>query len=213
MAFSSIMRYPCREVDDPLVIAARGAIRPIREAAAGETPGRNLRTLAFVFAMGPQNLARGSVQRDHIAPVPGRGIKHPIDHQRRRFQIGLRRRAEIGGAEGPGRLQLGEIAGVDLIQRRITGVRSIAAIAGPVRVGSVGRALLGRGGRRQKSKKRGGGAKYLRNLEESFRSGQWHRDSLLESGLDSGERQQRIISYPPQLGSRGRRSTGRRRPF
>src|SRR5271165_354550 len=31
-----------REVDDALVVAARGAARPVREAAAGQTPGRNL---------------------------------------------------------------------------------------------------------------------------------------------------------------------------
>ena len=37
-----------REVDDALVLA----IRPIGEAAAGETPGRNFTALALVF-MGP----------------------------------------------------------------------------------------------------------------------------------------------------------------
>ncbi len=73
------------EVDDALVVA----IGPVREAAAGETAGRDFRALAFVLAMNPEFFAGSGVERDDVAAVAGGGIEHAIHHQRRRFQIGL----------------------------------------------------------------------------------------------------------------------------
>ncbi len=54
------------EVDDPFVVARR----PIRQPAAGKTPGRDLRALPFVFPMDPQLFTGGRVESDHVAAVP-----------------------------------------------------------------------------------------------------------------------------------------------
>src|SRR5262245_16633015 len=57
-----------------------------------------------------------------------------MSHQRRRFEIELRPRTEVLGLESPRDLELVEIAGIDLVERRVAGVGEIAAIRCPLAV-------------------------------------------------------------------------------
>src|SRR5438445_581040 len=79
----------------------------------------NARTRPFVFLMHPEPLAGGRIERDDRAARAARRIQASADHQRRAFELELRTRAEIVGPEAPRDLELVEVAGVDLIERRI----------------------------------------------------------------------------------------------
>ena len=118
------------DVDD----AFRAAVGPIRQAAAGKLARRNSAALALVFAMHPEKLSSGRVERHDGSPRSGGRIEHALDHQRRAFEVGFGARTEIVGLEAPGDFQFVEIPRVDLVERGVPGVAQIAAIGGPFAV-------------------------------------------------------------------------------
>src|SRR5262249_11974944 len=61
-------------------------------------------------------------------------IDDAFHHQRRRLELVLRPRPEVVCLEPPGDLKLVEIAGVDLIERRVPVVPDVAAVAAPLAV-------------------------------------------------------------------------------
>ena len=103
-----------RNVEDSLLLP----IGPIREAAADSWRGAACAARAFVLAVHPQQLAGRGVQGDHRAPRAGRRKQPAVDHQRRRLEVEFRPRPEVVGLESPGDLELAEVAGVDLVERR-----------------------------------------------------------------------------------------------
>src|SRR5262249_43434820 len=101
-----------RHVENPFLTT----VGPIREAPAGQLPGRSGATRTFVLAVHPEHFSRGRVQRDDRAPGAGRRKQAPVDHERCRFEIEFRSRTEMVGLETPGNLQLAEVLGRDLSQ-------------------------------------------------------------------------------------------------
>src|SRR5690606_24517871 len=86
-------------------------------------------------AVDPELLAgRGVERRDRTARAAGR-VEHAVDDERRALEAVLGRRAEIGRAEPPRELERAEVARVDLVERRVTGVPEIAAVGRPFAVG------------------------------------------------------------------------------
>ena len=121
-----------RHVDDALVVAAL----PIREPAARQLPRRNLAALAFVEPMDPEQLAVAGVERDDGAARARRRVNDTVDHERRRLKIELAVRPQAVGLEPPRDLETTEIAGVDLVERRVARVAEIAAVGRPFATGS-----------------------------------------------------------------------------
>jgi hypothetical protein len=107
-----------RHVDDAFVVA----ILPVREAAPRQLARRNLAALPFVETMNPEQLAVAGIERDDGATRARRGVDDAVDHQRRRLKIELAIRAEAVGLETPGDLETVEVAGIDLIERRVARV-------------------------------------------------------------------------------------------
>ena len=106
----------------------------VRQAPARPPPRRVLRPLALVEPVHPQQLARRRVRRNRRPPQPGRRVHDAVDHQRRRLEVVLRRRAEVVRLQPPGHLQLVEVPGRDLVERRVARVRDVAAVAPPLAV-------------------------------------------------------------------------------
>jgi hypothetical protein len=88
----------------------------------------------------PKLLARGGIQSNHGAARACGGEQDAMDHQWRGFVLIFRPRAERVGLEAPGNFQLAEIAGINLIDWRVSRIPQIAAIARPF---SAARARLG----------------------------------------------------------------------
>src|SRR6185312_2598361 len=88
----------------------------------------------FVLAVFPQQLTGRGVERNHGAPRSGRSIENALDHQRRPFEIGFGRGAEVVGLEPPSHLQFGKVARVDLAERRVASAAGIAAVAWPLSI-------------------------------------------------------------------------------
>ena len=84
-----------------------------------QAPRRGLAAAAFVFAVDPEELASGGVEGDYIAARAGYRIDHAARHQGRRLQVELRPRPQAGRIKPPGHLELVEVRGVDLVERRV----------------------------------------------------------------------------------------------
>src|SRR6185369_6016225 len=78
------------------------------------------------------------IERDDGTPRTGGAVEDAVHHQRRGLVVELGTRAERLGLESPGHLELAEVAGVDLIERRVARVSQIAAIRPPLAAGRAG---------------------------------------------------------------------------
>src|SRR5262249_2121917 len=116
--------------DDARPLAA--AARPVRETAARQLPRRRLAALAFVLAVHPQHLAGGGVERGDGAARPGSAVDDAVDHQRRALEVEFGTRAEGVGLEPPRDFELVEVIFGDLVERRVSRAREIAAVGGPL---------------------------------------------------------------------------------
>ncbi len=90
---------------------------------------------AFVEPVDPQQLAVGGIERDDRAARAGRGVDDAVDHQRRRLEIELAIGPEAIGLEAPRHFEPAEVAGVDLLERRVARVAEIAAVRPPFAAG------------------------------------------------------------------------------
>ena len=99
--------------------ARGGAVRPIREAASRERAHRGRTARTFLLDVRPQFGAGGRIQRDDATTRAAGSVEHTADHQRRAFQFELRPRPERIGLEAPRHFERAEVAGVDLLQRRV----------------------------------------------------------------------------------------------
>ena len=115
-------------VDDPL----DAAVGPVRQSASGQPARRLFSALSLVLAVDPQGLAGCGVEGHDRASRPGGGVEHAPDHQRRGLEIELGRRAEIVGLEAPRHFERVEVAGVDLIERRVPRAREVGAVGAPL---------------------------------------------------------------------------------
>ena len=128
------------DVDDPRVVLP---VRPVRHAPARAGPHRrDVAALAFVEAVHPQRLAGGPVDGRDVAPLAGRGVEHPADHQRRRLVVEVDAGAEVVRPPPPRDLEVGDVVAVDLIEGRVLGAPRIRAVVPPLAVAG---ALLRRG--------------------------------------------------------------------
>src|SRR6185436_14024131 len=80
----------------------------------------------------PEHLARARVKRHHRTARPAGREDHAVHHQRGAFQLELRPRAEIVGLKTPCDFELGEIGGVDLVERAVPRPREIGGVSRPV---------------------------------------------------------------------------------
>ncbi len=119
-----------RDVENPFLTA----IGPVREAASRELARRLRTALPFALAMHPHLLARRRIESDDGPAGAGGREEDATRHQRRSLEIELGSRAQVLGLEPPGNLQLAEIVGTDLIQRRVPRVGEIGAIRRPLAV-------------------------------------------------------------------------------
>ena len=92
------------------------------------------------------------IERDDGPSCAGRRVEHALHHERRAFELVLRERPEVVGLEPPRDLELAEVRGVDLIERRVTAPGEIRRVVRPLAV--PGARLPG--GRRLAGKRRGG---------------------------------------------------------
>ena len=120
-----------RHRENALVAAPVG---PVRHAPPRQQAWRGSRALAFVDPVHPQQFAGRRIDRHGVASRSDRGVQHAVDHQWRGLEIEIGTDAEDIGLEAPGDLQLAEVPGVDLIERRIPGARQIAAVGAPLAV-------------------------------------------------------------------------------
>src|SRR5690606_11732495 len=136
--------------DDALVVRA---VRPVRDTPAGHLARRPRESLALVRPPDPKRLAGRRVDRRDIARDAGRGIKHAVDHQRRRLVLDFGRRPEIAGVPAPRDLEIAYVPRVDLPERRVALRGKIAAVNRPL--GHAVRGLRGTARReRERAKKR-----------------------------------------------------------
>ena len=119
-----------RHVHDPRILSS-SAVGPVREPASRELTRRRLAALPLVLAVHPQQLAGGRVERDDGAARAGGRVENAVDHQRRPLQIELGTRSEEIRLEAPGDLEGLEVVLVNLIERRVTRARQIAAVGPP----------------------------------------------------------------------------------
>ena len=119
-----------RDVED-LPVAA---VVAVGQAAPRPAPRRQLRPLALVEPVHPEQLARSRVHRDRGAAQAGRRVDDPADHQRRRLEVELRLRPEVGRVHPPGDLEVVEVPGGDLVERRVPRIGDVAAVTPPFAV-------------------------------------------------------------------------------
>ena len=143
-----------RNVEDALVLA----VSPVGQAAAGKLPRRRLAARAFDFAVHPEHLARGGIERHHRAPRSGGRIEPAVDHERGGFEHEFGPRAERVRLEAPGDFELVEVGCVDLAERGVARVSEISSVTPPL---AVLRSGLGTGGRHREK------ADHGRNYEQS----------------------------------------------
>ena len=125
-----------RHIDDALVVTAL----PKREPAARELTRCFGAARTLIEAIDPELLAGRSIQRRDGAACTARRVEHAVDDDRRTLESILRGRAQVRDAVAPRNLERAEVAGVDLLERRIARVTQIAAVGGPFAVArSVGR--------------------------------------------------------------------------
>ncbi len=137
------------DVEDPLL----GSVRPVGETAAGELARRVGGAGSLVLAVDPEQLTRAGVERDDRSARPRRRVEDAVHHERRPFELVFRPRAQAVGLEAPGHLEVVEVGGVDLVQRRVAAAADVAGVAGPLAVaralgdGAELRGLAARSGR------------------------------------------------------------------
>ena len=142
-----------RHVEDALVAFAVG---PVRHAAAGQLARRDRGAVAFAVAVRPDQLAGPAVERDDRAARAGGRVEHALDRERRAFELVLGARAEVVGLEAPRDLELVEVGGVDLIERRVPGAAHVGRVVGPVavlRARHPGRLARGPGGHPERARR------------------------------------------------------------
>ena len=126
---------------------------PVRQAAPREPPRGRRAPRALVEPVHPQQLARRRVEGDGGPARAGRGVEHPVDHQRGRLENVLGAGAEVLGAEPPRQLEVAEVVRVDPVQGGVAGVAEVPAVGGPL---AVGRPVLGGGDARQRHQQAAG---------------------------------------------------------
>ena len=117
-----------RDIEDALVLP----VGPVPESPTGQLARRLLSALPFVEAVDPAQLAGRGIQCKDRASRPACRVQHPARHQRRRLVGEFLSRPEVVRFETPRHLQLAEIAGVDLIESRVTGIPQVSAVGGPL---------------------------------------------------------------------------------
>jgi hypothetical protein len=118
-----------RDVEDPFVAAAVG---PVRHAASRQLARRGRRALSFTVTVRPDQLAGLAVEGDHRTARAAGRIKDAVHGERCSFELVFRARAEHVGFEVPRQLELGEVGGVDLVERRVSGAGEIGGVVRPV---------------------------------------------------------------------------------
>ena len=135
------------------VQTALGAIAPVGDAARA-VAAQSLRRLVGKRLLDPDRFSCRGVERLDQADAVG-AVQDAVDHQRRGAEVGrvgkirhARGDAWIDGGALPGDAEPGEVAPVDLIERRVFRAARIAPVAGPFALAG---ALLGAadGGRAQ----------------------------------------------------------------
>ena len=125
--------------EDPRVVAL--GVLPVRDPAVVPAHvGRPVQVGVDLRVVGPDRLAGAGVERRDL-PESGADVDQPVRHQRHRLElagtdplVGL---GHGGGQRGPapGDLQVCEVAGVDLIERRVLGVGRVPPDRMPLPVG------------------------------------------------------------------------------
>src|SRR5262245_18575642 len=120
-----------RDVEDSFL----SSVGPIGETASGMwTRGRRA-ARAFVFAMHPPLRARPRVERHDSSARAGSRVQYAAHHQRRALEFELRTRSERIRLEAPRNLERVEVAGIDLIERRVSRAARLAGVARPLALG------------------------------------------------------------------------------
>ena len=101
------------------------------------------------LAKGPERLACGGIDRDHLPPRCGDGVEHAVDVDRGGPRKVVEVGSEIIAPPDPGHFEVSEVAAIDLVQGRGAGVPGITAEIAPLAVVGAGQALRERGGRGQ----------------------------------------------------------------
>ena len=97
--------------------------------------------LPLVLAVHPEQFASRSVDRHAIAARPGSQEEPSLDQQRRRFELIFLARAQYIGLEAPRDLEVAEILGIDLIERRIARIGLVGRIMAPFGIRPTGQFL------------------------------------------------------------------------
>ena len=127
-----------RDVQDPRIVSRGRRARPVRQPAARQLSRRGGAARAFVLAVHPPHLAGRGVERHHRTARAGGRVDGALDHQRRGLELELGPRTETIGLEPPRDVEGAEVGGVDLGERRVSGMPQIAAVATPLAVGGAG---------------------------------------------------------------------------
>src|SRR4030095_876126 len=115
------------DVDD----CSGAPVAPVRQPAPRQLTRRFLPALAFVEAAHPLHFTRCRIERHDGAPGACRRIQHATDHERRRLEIELRTRTQVVCLESPRDVERAEVAGIDLIEWRITMAGKTGALSTP----------------------------------------------------------------------------------
>ena len=118
------------DINDPLL----PAVGPVRQTAARELPWRRFAAFAFVDTVHPPQLPGGGIEREDRAPCAAPRVEHAVYHERRRLVVEFGARAQVVGLEPPGHLQFAEVAGIDLVERRVTSASEISSVSPPLAV-------------------------------------------------------------------------------
>ena len=122
----------------------------VGHALAVGGPHRLLPPLGVGLAVRPQRLAGARVHGHHRAPVAGHGVEDAVDIAGRRPRRVIGVRAVVVAPPDPRDLEVLEVPGVDLVDRREPGPPGIAALVPPLPVRRAPILLLGgRAGDRQ----------------------------------------------------------------
>jgi len=105
-------------------------MRPKPRACAGSHV--RIAAPAFVEAAHPLHFTRCRIERHDGAPGACRRIQHATDHERRRLEIELRTRTQVVCLESPRDFERAEVAGIDLIEWRITMAGKSGAVSTPL---------------------------------------------------------------------------------
>ena len=113
----------------------------VSDAFPVRLPGRALVPDGLGLAEGPEGLARGGIDRDHLAARSGHRVKHAVDVDRRRPVEVVDVGPEVVAPPYPRLFQILEVVGVDLRERRGARVAGVAAQIAPCAVLGAGQAL------------------------------------------------------------------------